>query len=121
MSMLFAFAFTGLVSGLVSLYFVHGYIMHLMGKRLSWFVIGIVSIVASYGIYLGRFLRWNSWDVLTNTGMLVNDMLVHLFQIRAILVTGVFASFLIVSYFLVYILLTQKEKPYYYKQAINRE
>lgn len=107
--MLFSFAFTGLISGLVSLFYVHQHFMKYSRGKFSWFFICIVSILCSYGIYLGRFLRWNSWDILTKSGMLFNDIIINMFRIKAILVTGVFTSFLIASYFIVYILLTKKE------------
>ncbi|WP_037576680.1 DUF1361 domain-containing protein [Sporocytophaga myxococcoides] len=107
--MLFSFAFTGLVSGLVSLYYVHQHFMKYSGDKLSWLFICIVSTLCSYGIYLGRFLRWNSWDILTETSTLFNDIIVNLFRVKAILVIGVFTSFLIASYYIVYILLTKKE------------
>ncbi len=107
--MLFSFAFTGLISGLVSLFYIHQHFMKYSGGRFSWFFICIVSILCSYGIYLGRFLRWNSWDILTNTGMLLNDVILNAFKTKAILVTGVFTSFMIASYFIVYILLAKKE------------
>ncbi|MBO9699313.1 MAG: DUF1361 domain-containing protein [Sporocytophaga sp.] len=106
---LFSFAFTGLISGLVSLFYVHQHFMKYSGGRFSWFFICIVSILCSYGIYLGRFLRWNSWDILTKSGLLFNDIVVNMFRVKAILVTGVFTSFMIASYFIVYILLTKKE------------
>jgi len=107
--MLFSFAFTGLISGLVSLFYVHQHFMKYSGGKFSWFFICIVSVLCSYGIYLGRFLRWNSWDILTKSGMLFNDVIVNMFSIKAILITGVFTSFLIASYFIVYILLNKKE------------
>jgi uncharacterized membrane protein len=107
--MLFSFAFTGLISGLVSLFYVHQHLMKYCGSKLSWGFIGIVSILSSYGIYLGKFLRWNSWDILTNTGLLFNDVYLNVFRAKAILVTGVFTSFMIASYFIVYVLLNKKE------------
>lgn len=107
--MLFSFAFTGLISGMVSLFYVHQHFIKYCGNKLSWFFICIVSILSSYGIYLGRFLRWNSWDILTNTGLLFNDVFLNLFRAKAILVTAVFTSFMIASYFIVYVLLNKKE------------
>ncbi len=107
--MLFSFAFTGLISGMVSLFYVHQHFMKYFGSKLSWFLIYIVSILSSYGIYLGKFLRWNSWDILTNTGLLFNDIFLNLFRAKAILLTGVFTSFMIASYFIVYALLNKKE------------
>ncbi|GAL82944.1 hypothetical protein MYP_170 [Sporocytophaga myxococcoides] len=107
--MLFSFAFTGLISGLVSLFYVHLHFMKYSGGRFSWFFICNVSILCSYGIYLGRFLRWNSWDIVTNTGTLFDDVIFNIFRSKAILVTGVFTSFMMASYFIVYILLSKKE------------
>jgi uncharacterized membrane protein len=38
-------------------------IQRMLGKPISWiFVIG-VSVLGSFGVYVGRFMRWNSWDV----------------------------------------------------------
>ena len=36
-------------------------------------VLGMLA-AASFGTYLGRFLRWNSWDVLHHPFLLIDDV-----------------------------------------------
>jgi uncharacterized membrane protein len=72
--LIFSFAWTGLMFGFVSLID----IITLMKKRIGNFTVNIITIlflfISSFGIYLGRYLRWNSWDILQNTGELVDDV-----------------------------------------------
>ena len=37
-------------------------------------IISVVILMCAFGIYLGRFLRFNSWDVLTDTGDLLRQI-----------------------------------------------
>lgn len=75
-----SFIFVGMILGLSSLYRVHLEFR----RRFSWqqtagWLAG-VFLVCSFAIYLGRDLRWNSWDVLTNPGGLlfdISDRLMH--------------------------------------------
>lgn len=72
------FAATGLVLGLVSLLVVHRVVEARGGRVLGW-VVAVGSIVLSaIGIYLGRFVRVNSWDVLTDPHGLVAVVLQRL-------------------------------------------
>jgi uncharacterized membrane protein len=59
-------AFTGLVLGFVSLYLMQSVVARMYGRAASWFFVAAVAGLSSFGVYLGRFLRFNSWDVLTN-------------------------------------------------------
>ena len=63
--MLSAFAWTALMLGFVSLYLIHVIIGQWAGAAVAWFVVLCVLGLASFGVYLGRFARFNSWDVVT--------------------------------------------------------
>ena len=57
-------ALTGLVLGFMSLFLMQSLVARLLGWFMSWlFIAGVVSL-SGFAIYLGRFLRLNSWDVL---------------------------------------------------------
>ncbi len=65
MLMTIAFACGGIFLGSLSLYLLHLFVRQRLGWRLGWaFAAGMLAL-GSFGIYLGRFLRLNSWDVVT--------------------------------------------------------
>ena len=68
---IFLFALTGLLTGLYSILIVHRMIRPLLGIWLTWGFILSSQILSGFGIYLGRFGRWNSWDVLTKPSSLL--------------------------------------------------
>ena len=43
-------------------------------RRTSAAWIAVVLFISSVAMYIGRDLRWNSWDVLTNPGGLLFDL-----------------------------------------------
>ena len=57
-------ALTGLVLGFVSLFLMQGVVRRLFGNAASWLFVFAVAGLSGFGIYLGRFLRFNSWDVI---------------------------------------------------------
>lgn len=61
-----------------------------------------VVILSAYGIYLGRFLRFNSWDVVTDPGNLAGALYRSIFSYghfkHTAVVTFVFSAFLYVIY-----------------------
>lgn len=60
------FSWTGLLLGLVSLYLMHYIIQRTFGRTVGWAFVFIVSGLSSFGVYLGRFVRFNSWDLLND-------------------------------------------------------
>ena len=61
---LFIFAQTGLLAGLYSVLVIHELVQPLVGRWLVWPLMLGCQLLSGFGIYLGRFGRWNSWDVL---------------------------------------------------------
>jgi uncharacterized membrane protein len=70
--MLASFAWTGLLLGFGSLYLMQMIWQRAVGPVWSWLgVIGALGL-ASFGVYLGRFLRFNSWDALLRPGRIAH-------------------------------------------------
>lgn len=78
--MLFTFALTGLMLGFMSLYMMQSLVVGRLGRVWSWlFVIAAIGM-SGYGVYIGRFLRWNSWDVFRQPVNLLADIANSLFN-----------------------------------------
>lgn len=72
--LLVTFALTGCFLGIASLRSMQKIVSAFVGKWLSWvFVIGTMGLT-SFGIYMGRYLRWNSWDILSNPIQILRDI-----------------------------------------------
>jgi uncharacterized membrane protein len=63
-----AFAWTGILLGFVSLHLVHAIVRHRFGPPLGWAAAVGTLALTSAGVYIGRFLQWNSWDLLVRPG-----------------------------------------------------
>lgn len=57
-------AVTGLVLGFLSLYLMHSVVERMLGRAAGWLFIAAIAPLAGFGIYVGRVMRFNSWDVL---------------------------------------------------------
>ncbi len=57
------YAWTGLLLGVVSLRLMQEIVSRAAGSVAGWLLVALVTALGSVGIYLGRFLGWNSWYV----------------------------------------------------------
>jgi uncharacterized membrane protein len=81
--LIFSFAWNGILCGVISLRRVETIVTVMKGKGISLLLVLCVSWLSAFGVYIGRFLRFNSWDVITNPFSLANeivDMVMHPFE-----------------------------------------
>ena len=59
-------SWTGMLLGVISLYLMQDIIVRTFGRLAGWIFVFVISALSSFGIYIGRFVRLNSWDILQN-------------------------------------------------------
>jgi len=59
-------SWTAMLLGIVSLYLMQDIVIRTFGRFIGWAFILVISALSSFGIYIGRFVRLNSWDILQN-------------------------------------------------------
>ncbi len=102
--MLSAFAWTGLMLGFGSLYLVQAILRRAFGARVAWAgVLGALGL-ASFGVYIGRFIRFNSWDALLHPIAVADVVREQLGSVPLRTAEGLVAltAFLAVGYLVVY-------------------
>ena len=69
-----SFIFLAMFMGLISLYQIHSELKKRLRPKTAATLIAIILLGCCFAIYLGRDLRWNSWDVVVNPGGLLFDI-----------------------------------------------
>lgn len=72
--MLLSFAIVSLWLGFQSLQLVQIWIAQRSTSHVAWGFVALSLFLSGFGIYLGRFLRWNSWDIVSNPVSLLADI-----------------------------------------------
>lgn len=96
--MSFSFALSGLLTGLYSLLKVHRLVEKIWNSLIAWVTVSGSLVLSSYGVYLGRFGRWNSWDIVTHPFSLVRYSVSNLHDPLAIKLTIAFSFAMLVIY-----------------------
>tara|TARA_R110002051_G_scaffold101623_5_gene172463 strand:- start:1314 stop:1991 length:678 start_codon:yes stop_codon:yes gene_type:complete len=103
--LVFVFAVNGLLLGLLSMLDMFQIISFRYSKKVACITMIKASFLAGYGIYLGRFLRFNSWDIMIQPKSLFNQMIYSIYDAKMILITFIFGGFIwilfsLMNYFL---------------------
>ena len=108
LTLILLFGVIGLIVGFVSLFQMQAVVRRMLGQAASWAFIAAVAGLSGFGIYLGRFQRFNSWDVLfkpfalcEGVGSWLANPLAHSTSFAFPLL---FATFLFISYLMLYAL-----------------
>ena len=108
-AMITVLTLTGFLLGFTSLFMVYRQLLKRIDLLSSVLIIETVILLASFAIYLGRDLRWNTWDMFTNPSGLIlsiTDRLINPFGYpRALNVTGILFVMISVVYFSVWLFL----------------
>lgn len=100
--LLIAYSWTGLFLMVASLRTMQRVVQAYLGKIAGWFFSLVALVLSGVGIYLGRFERWNSWDMLSHPERILADVLRPmtdpLNSLRFFGVTILFTTFLLICY-----------------------
>lgn len=69
-----SFIINGVMLGFLSLFIVHQELLKRLRSRQAGGLIALVVLICSFAIYIGRELRWNTWDLITNPASVLIDV-----------------------------------------------
>lgn len=82
--LLASFSICGLLFGLMSMARMQSVWEVGFGKKISDWLIPFSAILSGFGIYLGRYERYNTWDVLSDPLQILHDSVLLMTELRAI-------------------------------------
>jgi len=68
------FSWTGMLLGVVSLSLMQEIIRRQLGRLPSWIFVFSVAALTSVGLYVGRFIRLNTWDILQDPSGMASEV-----------------------------------------------
>ncbi|MDB4293611.1 DUF1361 domain-containing protein [Maribacter sp.] len=94
MFLIFVFALNGLLLGLLSLLDISKLMQLYTTPKTTSLILFVACMASGYGIYLGRFLRFNSWDIATKPRILLIEIGNSFGEPKVWLITLAFGGFL---------------------------
>lgn len=69
-----SFILNAVILGYLSLYLMHQELLKRLSTRATTLVVGGILLLTSFAIFIGRDLRWNTWDVVLNPASVIFDV-----------------------------------------------
>lgn len=73
-TLLVSFLVTGLVLGFTSVYFMHKELVKRLREIPTYAVVSVLFLAVSFAVCLGRYTRWNTWDIILRPAGLLFDV-----------------------------------------------
>lgn len=102
MLILSSFSFTGFYLGLLSLHHIHHLTNAKYGTKKGNLFVFFICFLSAFGIYLGRMLRFNSWDIISKPIALFHTSISALLNVETIAYTIQLGTIILISYILFY-------------------
>ena len=98
------FSWTGMLLGIVSVSLMQEIIKRQLGRTAGWLFVAAVAAVTGIGLYMGRFIRLNSWDILQDPGGVASSLSDRFADpsARSITFIALYTLFFIVVYLTIY-------------------
>jgi len=101
--LLFTSAYVGLMFGMYSIFNIEKILLSKYSTKITSIIIYVVLFLTSFGMYLGRFFRFNSWDLLINpfysSDKLFKTLSYSAYHIEALIYIPLFFVFICISYY----------------------
>lgn len=111
---IFSYTWIAFFFGFLSLYKIEKIITKKYSSKISYIFIGASTFLASIGVYLGRQLRWNSWDLFIHPWQVIINLVDILSNLENFLgfiaMTTTFTAMFAGVYFSLRALLQSKDK-----------
>jgi len=105
----FIAALAGICTGLYSLQVTHQVLNQFINNVFAWIVISASIVLSGFGLYLGRYARFNSWDLFTHPFYLFRKSYRELHNSLAIQTTLIFTLVVMVLYISMLILIPNRD------------
>jgi uncharacterized membrane protein len=109
LGLILSFAWVGLMLGFISLIEIQNLIRKQTNRLVAWAFAVFMIFAGALGIYIGRFVRLNSWDVVGNPVRVIFDIFSHfsdhLLRIEMMGMTFMYAIFLLLGYLTIKIII----------------
>jgi len=106
--LVFLFTWCGMLLGYVSMNQIHAIVRHYWDSVIGWAFVIATSMLGGFGVYLGRIVRLNSWDVLHP--LRIVDDVIDAIHYNSIAFSILFGTLILIVYISLYAITLQSRR-----------